>query len=88
MFVYKYKVGPETLVFVLGGSYQFLRYFYKNFSPLFCACFSTPFSDSAQLLLIESHVAVQVPIQVHICLPHMVGDDMIAWFGYHPPGTH
>ena len=59
----------------------------------FCACFSTPFSNSAhlsvrRLLPIESPVAVQVLIRVHSCLSHMGKDDMSAWFGYHPPGTH
>ncbi len=28
-------MSPETLVFVLGGLYQFLRYFYKTFLTLF-----------------------------------------------------
>ena len=28
---YEYKVSPATLVFVFGGLYQFLRYFYDTF---------------------------------------------------------
>ena len=28
---YKYKVGPASEVFVFGGMYQFLLYFYETF---------------------------------------------------------
>jgi hypothetical protein len=36
---YEYNCGPETLVFVFGGTYQFLRYFYETFRRHFWRLF-------------------------------------------------